>query len=146
MKFLAAATIAVAALCAGASGVQAQESKPYKDGPVVGVSYIKIKPGHFNDYMNFLATTYKSLMEANKKAGLILGYNVFSAQARSPRDPDLILTITYPNMAALDRTEEAEAVSAKVIGSMAVQTKASVDREAWREVLGGDLFRELILK
>jgi hypothetical protein len=124
----------------------AQDVKPYKEGPVTYVSYIKIKPGKMDDYMKFLDTSYKSLMEANKKAGLILGYNVYSAQAKSPREPDLILTITYANMAALDKTEEGDAVAAKVLGSTDVQNKAYIDRESLREVLGSELLRELILK
>ncbi|MGB8338624.1 MAG: hypothetical protein WCD07_00695 [Burkholderiales bacterium] len=124
----------------------AQDVKPYKEGPVTAVSYIKIKPGKFEDYMKFLDTSYKSLMEANKKAGLILGYNVYSTQAKSPREPDLILTTTYANMAALDRTDEGDAVAAKVLGSTDVQNKAYIDRESLREVLGGELIRELILK
>ena len=34
------------------------------------------KPGRFDDYMKYLDTTYKTLMEANKKEGLIIGYAV----------------------------------------------------------------------
>jgi hypothetical protein len=124
----------------------AQDAKPYKDGPVTEVSYIKVKPGRFDDYMKWLDTSYKQLMEANKKAGLIVGYAVFGAQARTPHDPDLILTVTYANMAALDRTDEAEAVAAKVAGSSDAQNKAYADRGAMREVLGSELIRELVLK
>ncbi len=82
-----------------------QDVKPYKEGPVTQISYIKVKPGRFDDYMKFLDTTYKSLLEANKKAGLITGYAVYSAEARNPQEPDLILAVTYANMAALDRTD-----------------------------------------
>jgi len=124
----------------------AQSTKVYKEGPVVELSYIKIKPGRFDDYMKFLDTTYKSLMEANKKAGLITSYAVYSTSARTPQEPDLILSITYPNMAALDKSEEAEAIAAKVVGSDDVQNKATIDRGAMREVLGSQLMRELVLK
>ena len=124
----------------------AQTDKPYKEGQVTELSYIKIKPGKFDDYMKFLDTTYKALMEANKKAGLIVGYAVYSMQARTPQEPDLLLTITYANMAALDKIDEGEAVAAKVVGSTAVQNKAYIDREAMREVLGAQLIRELVLK
>lgn len=71
---------------------------------------------------------------------------MYTAQARSPNEPDLILTITYPNMAALDRSEESEALVARVVGSIAVQSKGGIDREAMRDVLGGELLRELVLK
>lgn len=124
----------------------ADEGRPYKEGPVIEVSYIRTKPGKFDDYMKFLATTYRTLMEADKKAGLILDYAIYSAAPRSPQDPDLLLTITYPNMAALDRSEEADAVAVKTVGSMAAQSQAAIDREALREVLGTELVRKLILK
>jgi hypothetical protein len=124
----------------------ADDARVYKEGPVVDISYIRTKPGRYDDYMKFLATTYRTLMEANKKAGLILDYGIYSASPRSPADPDLMLTITYPNMAALDRIEESDAVAEKTIGSMAAQAQATMDRESLREVLGSQLVRELILK
>lgn len=136
----------VLALASFACGAWAQSAKPYKEGSVVELSYIKIKPGRFDDYMKFLDTSYKQLMEENKKAGLITGYAVYSAQARSPQEPDLILTVTYANMAALDKIEEGEAIAAKVVGSQDTQNKAFADRGAMREVLGTQLIRELVLK
>lgn len=96
--------------------------------------------------MQFLSTTYRANMEAQKKAGLILGYRIFAKEARTPQDPDLILSVTYPNMAALDRTDEFEAVSAKVLGNNAAQSKATIERGPMREVLGSELIRELVLK
>jgi hypothetical protein len=133
-------------LCSVLTGAHGQESKPYKEGNVVEVSYIKIKPGKFDDYMTFLDTRYKALMEASIKAGLIVRYGVYSAQARTPQDPDLILTVTYANMAALDKIDEGDAVAAKVLGSTDMQNKATIDREVLREVMGSQLIRELILK
>jgi hypothetical protein len=144
MKKIVAAVAASMFLFA-AVAAEAQE-KTYKDGPVVGLSYIKTKGGKFDEYMKFLSTNYKPLMEAYKKAGLILGYNVYSANAHSPSDPDIILAITYPNMAALDRTEEFDAIDAKTLGNLNTQNKASADRDSIRQVLGGDLVREMILK
>lgn len=137
-------------ICLAFSGIAAtslaDDGRVYTEGPVVEVSYIRSKPGKFDDYMKFLATTYRTLMEANKKAGLIQDYGVYSATPRSPQDPDLLLTTTYANMAALDRSEESEALAVKTIGSMASQTQAAIDREALREVLGSELVRKLNLK
>jgi hypothetical protein len=124
----------------------AQEPKPYKDGQVTYISYIKIKPGKFDDYMKWLDGPYKTLMEANKKAGLITGYAVYSATAHTPQEPDLILTVTYANMAALDKIDEADAVAAKVWGSNDAQNKAYADRGVMREAIGSQLVRELVLK
>ena len=145
MKILTTVLISLA-FSGMAATVLADDEKVYSEGPVVEVTYVKIKPGKFDDYMKFLATTYRTLMEANKKAGLIQDYGIYQATPRSPQDPDLMLTTTFPNMAALDRNEEAEALSVKTSGSMASQTQAAVDREAIREILGSELLRKLILK
>ena len=132
--------------CAAIGSAYGQTDKTYKEGQVTQLSYIKIKPDKFDDDMKFLDTTYKALMEANKKAGLIVGYAVYSMQARSPQEPDLLLTTTYANMAALDKIDEGDAVAVKIVGSNEVQNKAFIDREAMREVMGAQFIRELVLK
>jgi len=129
-----------------AATATADEGRVYKEGPVIDVSYIRTMPGRFDDHMKFLATDYRAFMEAGKKAGLILDYNIYSTTPRSPKDPDLVLTIVYANMAALDRSEEADAVAVKTLGSMDKQNKAAMDRESMRQVLGSQLMRKLILK
>jgi len=134
------------ALFAVSATMYAQDVKLYREGAVTEITYIKIKPGRFDDYMKFLATTYRKLMDENKKAGLITGYNIYAATPKTPNEPDLILTTTYPNMAALDRIDEAEAISARVLGSNEAQNKAMIERGPMRDILGGELVRELILK
>ena len=124
----------------------AQDTKAYKEGPVTSLSYIKTKPGKFDEYMKYLGGNYKKLMEAQIKAGLVVRYGIFTTLPRTPNDANLILSITYPNYAALDKTDEFDAISAKLVGPSDVQAKGAIDRGAMREVLGGDLIRELILK
>ncbi|HEV2622811.1 MAG TPA: hypothetical protein VGU65_12070 [Frateuria sp.] len=124
----------------------AQDTKPYREGAVREVNFVKIKPGQFNNYMKYLDGPYKASMEAARKAGLITEYSVYQSRPRSPADADLILTVTYPNMAALDRTDEADAVRAKVMGSLEAQDKAMMDRGSMRELIGSQLIRELVLK
>ena len=126
--------------------VSAQEAKPYKDGPVVDVGYIKTKSGKFDEYMKYLAAEWKPQMESYKKAGLVISYAVFAATPRSPNEPDIILTTTYANMAALDKTEEFDKIDATMAGGAAAQNKGMSDRDAIRTVLGGELIREMILK
>jgi len=137
------ALCAVLALMAGTALAQ---DKQYKEGAVLEQSFIKVKPGKFSDYIAYLAGPYKALMEARKKAGLITGYAVYSVAARNPNEPDLILTTTYPNWAALDRVAEDEAVSAKVMGTMKQMEQAGADRGVMREVLGAQMMQELVLK
>lgn len=138
-------TILIGLICCLLGGA-AIAAESYKEGHVMNISYIKIKPGKFDAYMKYLATDYKRLMEAQKKAGLVVDYSVFSAEARNPQEPDLILTTTYANMAALDRVDEFDAVAEKVAGDSAKMSKATQDRGVMREVLGNQLIRQLNLK
>ena len=91
-----------ASLLLAATSALAQEERSYTEGPVTEISSIKILPGMFDAYMKYLATTYKGLMEEYKKAGLIVDYGVFATNSRNPSEPDLYLSITYKNWAALD--------------------------------------------
>ena len=84
------------------SGSLSAADRPYTEGSVINVSSIRTEPGMFDSYMNFLATTYKQNMEAQKAAGIILDYSVYTTVPRGPDDPDIYLVVTYKNMAALD--------------------------------------------
>jgi hypothetical protein len=126
----------------------ADEPRSYTEGPVSHVSFIKVKPGMFDTYLKYLATTYKPLMEEYKKDGIILDYKVYeSNEAHSATEPDLVLTVTYKNMAALDGlAEKTDPAAAKVFGSRQKQSEAAISRESMREALGDQFIRELILK
>lgn len=139
---LAGAILMVTMQVAGAA-----DEKLYTDGPVVNVAYIKTKPGQFDAYMKYLGTTYKQLMEEQKKAGYVVGWSAYRAQPRNASDPDVILTITFKNWAALDGLgDRLEAMQKKVWSTRAGVTKAEVDREALREVLGSENVQQLIIK
>ena len=126
---------------------RAQDERAYAEGPVTEVDYIQVEYGHFEEYIDWLNSTWKPTMEATKKAGLIIDYKVFRLTPKSPDQPNVILMITYKNgMAALDKGVELEDVAKKVIGSTEVQNKARVFRNEYRKVLGTELIRELILK
>ena len=122
------------------------DERAYTDGPVTDVAYIHVEYGRFEEYVDWLNSTWKPTMEATKKAGLIIDYKIFAATPKSPDQPNIIRMITYKNMAALDRGVEEEAVAKKVIGSTEVQNKARVARNEYRKLLGSELIRELILK
>jgi hypothetical protein len=126
---------------------RAQDERQYTDGPVTQVDYLHVEYGHFDEYVDWLNSTWKPTMEAMKKAGLIIDYKVFSATPKSPDQPNIYLWITYKNAAAaLDKGIELEAVAKKVICSTECQNKARVARSEYRKVLGTEYIRELILK
>src|SRR6202161_2326042 len=126
---------------------RAQDERQYSDGPVTQVDYIHVEYGHFEEYIDWLNSTWKPTMEATKKAGLIIDYKVFSTTPKSPDQPNIFLMITYKNAAAaLDKGVELEAVARQVICSTECQNKARVARSEYRKVLGNEYIRELILK
>ena len=112
-------------MCLAASSLslnaRAQDERAYTDGPVTEVDYIQVEYGHFEEYIDWLNSTWKPTMEAMKKAGLIIDYKVFRLTPRSPGQPNVILWITYKNMAGLDKGAEEEEVSKKVICSTECQ-------------------------
>ena len=140
----------ILSMCLAASSLsldaRAQDERQYTEGPVTLVTYIRVEYGHFEEYIDWLNSTWKPTMEATKKAGLIIDYKIFTATPKSPDQPNIIRMITYKNMAGLDKGVEEEAVAKKVIGSTEVQNKARVARNEYRKVLGDELIRELILK
>ena len=136
---------AVAVFCA-APLLSVAEERPYSQGPVTSISYIKIKPGQYDNYIRYLAGPYRKLMEAQVKAGLMLRWGIYDATAHNPGEPDLILTQTYPNMASFDKQKEFDELSQQVQGSFAAMDKAYADRGTMREVIGGALIREVVLK
>src|SRR5258708_8253388 len=124
----------------------AKDERQYTEGPVTFVQEIAVEYGHFEEYIDWLNSTWKPTMEATKKAGIIIDYKVFSATPQSPDHPSIILWITYKNMAALDRGVEEDAVAKKIICSTECQNKARVGRNEYRKVLRREYVRELILK
>ena len=138
---------AILACVTVAPALAADDGRAYKEGPVTDITYIKIKPGQFDNYMKWLDTVFKPENEALMKAKVIVGYKVYGNQARDPHDADLILAITYANMAAMDNlNDKTDAITEKFEGDLAKQNQGFADRGSMREILGGRQIRELILK
>src|SRR6202023_2384297 len=63
---------------------RAQDVRQYTEGPVTEVSYIQVEYGHFEEYIDWLKSTWKPTMEAFRKAGLIIDYKVLKLTPKSP--------------------------------------------------------------
>jgi hypothetical protein len=135
-------------LLAGLTSVVGAQERPYTEGPVLAVSYIRIKPGMFDKYMKYLDTDYKKTMEAQKKEGIILDYGVYSSPQTEEGDWNMVLTTTFKNMAALDNLRDrAEPVSLRTTNRTVEQSaQANVARGEMRDLVGQRLLRQLILK
>src|SRR5215211_6647013 len=106
---------AVLLVCITSTGI-AQQPRPYTEGPVVVMSYIRTKTGSFDKYMEYLSGNYKREQEGAKKAGLITDYAVYQSMPANETDWDVLLMTTYKNMAAFDNlNERMEAVTASTV-------------------------------
>jgi hypothetical protein len=103
--------------------------------------------GHFDDYMNYLHTTWKRSQEAAKKAGYIVSYEVITVEPRTADDPDLLLVIRYKNWAALDGAlAKGDEIAKQVEGSVAASNQGMIDRGKIRRILGSSTMQVLDLK
>jgi len=145
-KLRAAAYAALVALvCASVPALA--DDHAYTEGPVVNVAMIRTVDGKFDDYMQWLDTTWKAEQEAEKKAGYIVSYEVLTLNPRGPNDPDVLLITTYKNWAALDDgLAKSDAVAKQVEGSVAASNQSEADRAKIRTVLGQENMQVLRLK
>jgi hypothetical protein len=133
--------------CATLATLSYADGRHYNDGPVVNVAAIRTVDGHFDDYMQWLATTWKKQQEAAKKAGLILSYRVLIVEAREPHDPDIYLVTEYKNWAALDGLgSKFDSVSAQIEGSIEKANQSEAERAKIRTVLGSETMQTAELK
>lgn len=123
------------------------EDHAFTEGPVVNVAAVRTEPGKFDEYMKFLATTWKAEQEAGKKMGDVISYRVVTVEPRTENDPDLYLVVTYKNWATLDgATAKGDAIAKQIEGSLDTANKSAVDRGKIRRVLGSWTGQELNLK
>lgn len=157
MKRIAPAIFALALIPAGvvllsaaqSASAPQQSQRPYTQGRVINVSYIRTKPGMFNKYVGYLQGDWKKLLEAEKAAGAIVDYAVYSSsETRNPGDHDIMLVTTYRNMAAFDGLQDrTDAIATKVLSTSTEQMdQRSADRGAMRDVIGNRVYREMLLK
>jgi hypothetical protein len=92
--------------------VAAQEL-PLKTGDFWDVGAITIDDGHFGDYADFLAATYRKNMEFQKSKGWIKGYHILSNVNKRAGEPDLYLVTIFDHVTTpaedIQREKEANA-------------------------------------
>jgi hypothetical protein len=123
------------------------QDKPYKEGSVWAITFVKIKPGMFDQYLRDVGPQRKRMMDEAQKQGLVLSYKVLSGSAANRDDWDLMFMEEYKNWAAFDGlSDKFEAIESKQIGSDEKRTQMMVKRTEVREIVGDKLLQELILK
>lgn len=129
------------------ANVSLADDHSYSEGPVINVASIRTAEGKFDEYMDWLSTTWKKLQEESKKRGYLVNYEVLTVEPRGPNDPDILLVTTYKSWAALDGSiAKGDEVSKAVEGSVAAANKSQSERDKIRRVLGSQTMQQLILK
>ncbi len=147
MKIMKTLLVSAAIIAATlASPATAQESS-YKPGTVWEASRIDVLPGQLENYMDYLATTWKKNQEMAKVEGIVLDYHVLATNNARAGEPDLILIVEYKDY---QTTAQQEAFLKKVNAVMAMdnrkQASANGERGKMRELMGSIEYQELILK
>jgi len=146
IKRILVGSLVTALLIVGIS-VYAQVNRPYHNGSVWNIGFIRIKPGMDTAYMNYVAGQWKAEQEAQKKDGNILSYKVLSVEGHTPGEWNLMLMTEYKNLATMEASEDkAEAVAQRVVGNDEKQMQGYKERAEIREVMGNRLAREIILE
>ena len=147
MQFMKSLCVGAAMIAATlAAPVMAQESN-YKPGTVWEASRIDVLPGQFENYMDYLATTWKKNQELAKAEGIVLDYHVLAVNNPRQGEPDLVLIVEYKDY---QTTAQQEAFRKKVNAVMAMddrkQATANGERGKMRDLMGSTEYQEMILK
>ena len=148
MKMIKAMFTGAALVIAAATvtPAMAQESS-YRPGTVWEASRIDVLPGQFENYMDYLATTWKKIQEFGKAEGVVVEYHVLQTNNARAGEPNLILIIEYKDY---QTTAQQEAMQKKVNALLAQDNRkaaaAGGERTKMRELMGSTEYQELILK
>jgi hypothetical protein len=143
------AALAAIVLLVGLAGftAYAQVARPYHNGSVWSIGFIRVKAGMDTAYLNYLASDWKREQEAMKAEGIILSYKVISVEAHTPAEWNLMLMSEYKSLAAMEASvEKADALGQKLFGSDQKMMQGYRERLEIREVLGDRLGREILLE
>jgi hypothetical protein len=127
--------------------VIAQVSRPYRNGSVWNIGYIRMKPGMDAAYKDYLATNWKKQQEALKKDGIILSYKVLTTEAHGTGDFNCMLMTEYKDLATMEANQsKADNLAQKTIGDDEKQRQGYRERAEVREVLQNRMAREIVLE
>ena len=147
MKCVKALSVLLVSIAAFAATPTFAQNSSYTPGTVWNFSNIQIEPGQFENYMDFLANTWKKSNEFGKKEGNVVSYHVFQVNNRRNGEPDLILAVETKDY--LTNAEQL-ALQKKFEEFMAMDTHkldtSGGERKVMRKLAGGMELQELKLK
>jgi hypothetical protein len=125
----------------------AQVKRPYRNGTVWNIGFIRMKPGMETAYLTYIAGDWKREQEALKKDGQIISYKILQTEAHGSGDWNLLLMTEYKDLATYEKNlEKADAMLQTLIGDDEKQRQGYRERLAIREVLADRMAREIVLE
>lgn len=123
------------------------DDRVYKSGSVWNVSFVRTKPGKFDEYLADLENVWLKYIKQQMKDGDILSYKLMAVSGRRKDESNLVLMIEFKNWAVFDRDADYfDKIAKKVQGSIKASTKANIDRESLRTLNGDMNLQELKFK
>ena len=87
------------------SNVFAEVYKDYEPSEqFIQLTVVAVEPNYLDDYLVNLKKTWVRAMEIQKELGYVVDYGVYTSD--NANSPNVWLTITYENMAAMQPSEE----------------------------------------
>jgi hypothetical protein len=142
-------TFVVSLLCTACFVVDAASAadRPYTQGSVWTVTFVRVKPGMSSQYLGDLATTWKQVMDEARKQQLIVSYKILGGNPGNREDWDLMLLVESKNWAAFDGADDKfDTIVEKLVGPEKKQVEMMVKRSDVRELLGTRNLQEIIFK
>jgi len=145
-RSILAIAVTTALLCPLVMLAQQASAKPYHEGSVWSIAFIRAKPGMEDRYQRYLADQWKSEQEAMKKAGYSLSYKVITTEPHGAQDFNVILMTEFKDLATLEaNADKMNALGQQLGGGQPKIETGYQDRASYREVLAERLGREIIL-
>ena len=142
-------TFVVSLLCVAcfAASAASAADRPYAQGSIWTVTFVRVKPGMSSQYLGDLASTWKQVMDEARKQQLIVSYKILGGNPGNREDWDLMLLVESKNWAAFDGADDKfDAIVEKLVGPEKKQVEMMVKRSDVRETLGTRNLQEIIFK
>jgi hypothetical protein len=121
-------------------------NRPYHNGSVWNLTFVRIKPGMDTAYLGYLTTNWKREQETARQEGLILSYKVLGTESHGSNDWNLLLMVEYKDLGTMEANEpKTDALGQRLFGSDQQQQQGYRERADIREIVGDRVAREIIL-
>ena len=123
-----------------------------QDLPLVGGDYwdvtsVKIDDGHFGDYADFLATTFRKENDFAKSKGWIKAYYIFSNNNNREDEPDLYLVTVSDHVATpAEQIARNKEMNAYLATDDRKQLAGSGQRATYRHITADMLLQQLVFR